>query len=88
VAELQATMSAREFARWAAYARIEPIGEDREDLRMAILASTIARCAGNKVRPRDFLPEFWRPVEPDEVRVQNMILRLRTFAQAHNRSTA
>jgi len=55
-------ISSRDFAEWMAYSRLEPWGERREDLRMGIIASTIAN--GNRgknqkpFKPADFLPEF------------------------------
>lgn len=46
----------------AFYSR-EPLGEAREDLRMAILASVIAnvnRDSGRRAyEAKDFLPQFW-----------------------------
>lgn len=64
VSELLARMPARELDEWQAYARIEPFGEEREDLRMGTIASTIANTAfgrkkGSKAfKPSDFFPEF------------------------------
>jgi hypothetical protein len=58
--ELLHRMSASELAYWAAYFDQEPWGEERADLRSAIVASTIAnvnRGKGRKpFRPRDFMP--------------------------------
>jgi hypothetical protein len=62
-------MSSHEFAEWMAFARVEPIGEDRDDYRLAYLMSFLAnvvsdRSRKNKEKPRvfelsDFLPKFW-----------------------------
>lgn len=44
-----------------AYDQLEPFGEDRADIRAAIVASTVANCHGNKTRLRDFLPRWEKP---------------------------
>lgn len=57
-------MSSKEFAEWMAYAQIEPFGDERADMRMAILASLIAnvnRDPKKKSTPyevSDFMPKF------------------------------
>lgn len=55
-------ISSRAFAEWMAYSRLEPWGEDRDDLRMAIVASTIANTNRGKnqkpYKPADFMPSF------------------------------
>ena len=55
-----------QFAEWMAYSRLEPWGEDRDDLRMGIVASVIAnsnRGKGKKpYKPQDFMPDF----EPED----------------------
>jgi hypothetical protein len=57
-------MSSKEFSEWMAYAQLEPFGEERADLRMAILASLIAnanRDPKKKSSPyevSDFMPKF------------------------------
>jgi hypothetical protein len=62
-------MSSREFAEWVAFARVEPIGQAREDYRLAYLMAFLgnvltARNRKSKEKPRvfepqDFLPKFW-----------------------------
>lgn len=64
-------MSALEFAEWQAYYRLEPFGEERADLRSAIVAKTIADVNTPRGSPRaelaDFMPVFDRePQTPDE----------------------
>lgn len=53
-------MSAREFVEWQAYFALEPFGEERADLRSAIVAATIAnRLRGQNEQPKqpsDFMP--------------------------------
>ena len=50
------------FNRWAAYLRVEPRGEDRADLRAAIVACTMANAWRGKnqraFRVEDFMPDF------------------------------
>ncbi len=53
-------MSAREFTQWEAFYLLEPFGDDRADLRNAILCSTIFNLLkGKKVTaktPQEFMP--------------------------------
>lgn len=55
-------MGARELAEWEVFNEFEPFGEEREDLRMGILASTIANVNRGKsqraMKPNEFIPEF------------------------------
>lgn len=47
-----------------AYDRIDPFGETRADLRMAVLAAvgvnTHKSKKGKNAKPKDFMPEFWK----------------------------
>lgn len=62
VGELLARVSSRELSEWMEYARMEPFGEERADLRAGIIASTTAnlyRKKGKKpLQPQDFMPKF------------------------------
>jgi hypothetical protein len=57
-------MSGLQLTEWIAYAQLEPFGEERADLRMAILASLIANVNRDpKKKPTpyevsDFMPQF------------------------------
>ena len=42
VGELERTLTAREFAEWQAYDRLDPIGGYRGDLRAALIATAMA----------------------------------------------
>ena len=68
-----------QFAEWMAFSRLEPWGEDRDDLRMGIIASTIAnvyRGKGKKpFKPTDFIPNF-EPVSEEE-RVAALLAKAR-----------
>lgn len=63
-----------------AYARMEPFGEQRADLRMAILAALLANIHRDKKRRSDpykaheFMPF---PENEQETKVQSLIQRLR-----------
>ena len=50
VAELQAAMSSREFAEWAAYASMTPMPEQRADLRAATVAALFAEANRDRKR--------------------------------------
>lgn len=62
-------MDSRQYAEWMAYARLEPFGEDRADLRMGIIASTIANTSRGKgqkaYKPQDFIPQFENETEEE-----------------------
>lgn len=64
VREAQARISSNEFAEWMAYSKIDPFGEERADLRSAIIATVFAnahRAKGRRVfRVTDFMPQFDR----------------------------
>ena len=60
VARCQSEIDSAEFSEWMAFDQLDPIGAEREDLRMGILASTVVRAQHGKsdVRPLDFMPDF------------------------------
>jgi hypothetical protein len=66
VDELLHRISSRELAEWQAYFRLEPFGEERADLRAAIIAATVANTARDPkrrrrpFRPEEFMPRFGR----------------------------
>jgi hypothetical protein len=74
-----AEMTSAQFAEWLAYSRIEPWGEEREDLRIGIIASMIAnmfREKGKKpAQPSDFILDF--EPEDEDAKTQRMIEQLR-----------
>lgn len=54
-------MSSQEFSEWMAYSRIYPLGEDRADVRMALLAAhqaNIASAGKKKFKAQDFVPDW------------------------------
>ena len=55
-----------ELSEWMAYERIEPFGQRRGDYQAAVIAQTVARCAGNKnTKLEDFLLDF-KPARPPQ----------------------
>lgn len=55
-------MPASEIAQWKAYEQVTgPLGTERADLHMAILAAVVANTASRRKRkPADFLPKWDR----------------------------
>lgn len=70
IRELEARMDSREFAEWEAYFAIEPWGEERADLRAALLTCLTANLNRKKgappYRPADFMP--YREPEKQETK--------------------
>jgi len=85
VSELMARMDSREFARWIAYTRVEPIGDDRADVQAAMIATAISRAMGAEVKLTDYLPDYWRDREADaQARDRALLARIRAFGREHN----
>jgi len=76
---LQHRMTSREFAEWMAFYEIEPFGDERGDLRMAILAALIANAHRDPKRrkraykPADFMPKFGRQSLEEQIRIAEML---------------
>jgi len=77
VRELLGRMSSSEMSEWIAYAQIEPFGEERADLRAAIIASTVANTARQRgsraFKPEDFMPQFGGRKAPDEQELKSKV---------------
>lgn len=78
---LQDNLTAKQISEWEAFNRLEPIGEWRQDYRMAFIASimiNIARAmSGAKgvkmTTPADYMPVWYTdPNEPDEPMQQSL----------------
>lgn len=54
-------MSSAQLAEWMAYAKLEPFGEERADLRAGIIASVIANVNRDPKKQRPFKPEDFMP---------------------------
>ncbi len=83
VRELLGRIDSRELSEWIAYASIEPIGENRQDLRFAMLACTIANlvkgAVGSKGKPsklEDFLLKFDPPKQQSTENMKSMMRML------------
>ena len=83
-----ASMPWRVFQEWIQYSEIEPFGEERADLRAAIVSATIANCTARgkgkpAFRPSQFMPEFGPPkprrVMSPEAQLQQMIMATRAL---------
>jgi hypothetical protein len=59
--ELLRSLSGEDLLEWIAYDRINPYGEDRADLRSAIVATVINNSQGGKAKVKDFMPTFEPP---------------------------
>lgn len=79
VDELLTRVGSRELTEWMAYARLEPFGEPRADLRMGITAALIANCHRNPQHraepytPEDFMPRLEADAEEREERRQQTL---------------
>jgi len=61
VDNVMSKVNSAQFSEWKAYARIEPFGEERADLRAGIIAATIANvmsAKGKNYTAGDFMPDF------------------------------
>ena len=83
--QLQREVSSRAFAEWMAFYQIEPFGEERADLRSAIIASVIANANRDpKVQRQpftveDFMPQFDGEREKHRQTPEEQIAILRMF---------
>jgi len=78
VRELLERVDSREISEWMAFAKVEPFGEERADIRSAIIACTMANMwLGKNQKPykiTDFMPKF-EPDEPQSTADMDKILR-------------
>ena len=64
VAELEVRMTSRELSEWMAYDRLSPLGPERDDLRAALISTTVANFMRKRRRAfklKDFMLKFKRP---------------------------
>lgn len=66
-------MSVEEFQRWVIIDQLDPFGEDRADLRIAVLDSLICNALGGHTRPKDFMFHFGRTDEEREAELREGI---------------
>lgn len=71
VAEAQSKISAREFSEWIAYGNIEPWGQERIELSIALAAANVCWAWGSSVKVEDIMPKYEAeekgPMTGDEV---------------------
>ena len=71
VAELEASLSAKELSEWIEFAEIEPIGAEPAFWRAGMIAATIANVNRDRAHkpepftPRDFMPRLAAEPEPE-----------------------
>lgn len=60
MAELRSRMEYSEFLEWLAFAKVEPIGDRRTDVQVAMLMATLVNLwSEKKAKPDEFLPDYW-----------------------------
>lgn len=81
IEEMLERLSARELLQWKAYERIEPFGEIRADIRMAIQTAALVnlqRSRGSRVaKVTDFMPDFAGRYTAKEQSVEEMMTVIR-----------
>lgn len=81
--QLSAQLSKDELSMYMAYEKVDPWGEQRDDLRSAITAFTIAKANGSKrVKIGDFMPHFEERSKARDL--QEMETRMDFFMAKHN----
>jgi len=77
VKELLDRVSSRELSEWQAYYRVEPFGEERQDLRFALMTANLISphlAKGHRPKLKDFMLNF----EPKKAQTEDsmkMILK-------------
>lgn len=61
VAELSERMSHRELIEWMEFAELEPFGDQRADLRMAIETSALVRMWADPKKTKKITPAMFMP---------------------------
>lgn len=85
VGQAQARIGSAEFTDWLAYYQLEPFGEERADLRHAVLCALVAnifRGKGRRAKLTDFMPRF--DEEPRPQSLADMRAVMERFTAAHN----
>ena len=74
VSELLERVSCKELSEWMAFYNIEPFGEERMDLRFALLAANLIAphlAKGHKPRLKDYMLSFKKkkPMTDDQMKL-------------------
>ncbi len=67
---------------WIAYAELEPFGEERADLRNALLGTVLSSSLGVQVESAMFMP--FSKIEPEVQSPELQKAKVRTIVAAHN----
>lgn len=91
MAQCQKEISSYEYTEWLAYYQIEPFGEERADLRSAILCTLVASVfasKGYKPKVSDFMPDFEKAVNRRSQSAEEIQAQLRMIYgdNRHNRN--
>ena len=90
IEELEEALTADEFFRWKAFNLIEPVGDDRMDILIGLLASVVANTNGNKSTADDFIPRWGEsaikalPSSPQEEAEQTRTVMRSLFKRLEN----
>jgi hypothetical protein len=70
VAEMLSRISSLELTEWMAYYKMDPFGEERADMRSAMVCTVMANAWGKKkFKIEDFMPKFdKRPMTPQQIK--------------------
>lgn len=83
-------MSSSEYSEWAAFHSIDPIGEERADIRQGITSAILANAnkgkGGTNREPSDFV--LSRKHAPGQKSPQQMEAVFAQFARMHNKMNA
>ena len=85
MAELDATMSAREFRRWAAFLNEEPLLPERVDLAGGLVAFMLASINRGKNAPRPELDDFMLVAQAIRERQRQAEAAAMTIEEAQDR---
>ena len=81
--ELQDRIDAPTFALYMAYDRLDPFGEERGDVRMALnTAYMVNAFSGSKMKVADCMLDF-QP-KTDKQKADKMLAKMSQFAAGHN----
>ena len=67
---------------WIAFSDIEPFGEERADLRNALLGTAVCSSLGAKIESSMFMP--FSKIEPEVQSPELQLAKVRTIVAAHN----
>jgi len=81
--ELACSITSREFTWLRAFTNLEPFGFEVENYRAGVIASTVARAHGAKVKPSDFYP---KPARRQDERAQTKAEQIQILMAAGRRT--